>query len=55
MLANITCWVIALGLMFSESVDRRDLYIKSALAIGFIFVGVLSKSADYYREIHIKK
>jgi hypothetical protein len=55
MLANITCWVIALGLVFSESPDRRDLYIKCALAIGFIFVGSISKFADYYREIHIKK
>lgn len=55
MLANITCWVIALGMLFSESIDRRDLYIKSAIAIGFIFVGTISKAVDYYREIHIKK
>ena len=55
MLANIMCWVFVLGLMFSDSLDRRDLYIKCALSIGFIFVGVLSKAVDYYREIHVKK
>jgi hypothetical protein len=54
MLTNITCWVIALGLMFSESIDRRDLYIKCVIAIGFIFVGTISKAVDYYREIHKK-
>lgn len=55
MLANLTCWVIALGLIFSKSINREDLYIKMLLAIGFIFVGTLSKFADYYHEAHKSK
>lgn len=55
MLANVTCWVIALGMMLSDSTNREDLYIKTLLALGFILVGTLSKFADYYHEMHIKK
>lgn len=55
MLSNLTCWVIAFGIMFSKPVNREDLYIKMLLALGFILVGTLSKFADYYHEVHKKK
>lgn len=52
MLANLICWVIALGMMLSESVSREDLYTKTLLAMGFIFLGTLSKAVDVYRDVH---
>lgn len=52
MLSNLLCWVIALGMMLSDSVDREDLYIKTLLALGFIFLGTLSKAVDVYRDVH---
>lgn len=52
MLSNIMCWVIAIALIFSESLNREDMYVKMLLAIGFIFVGTVSKAVDTYRVIH---
>jgi hypothetical protein len=54
MLANITCWIIALGIMLSGFNGKQDLYYKTLLAMGFIFLGILSKAVDVYRETHIK-
>lgn len=53
MLGNLICWVIALGVMLSKTVSREDLYIKTLLAMGFIFLGILSKAVDTYRETHL--
>lgn len=53
MLANLICWVIALGMMLSKSVNREDLYIKTLLAMGFIFLGILSKAVDVYRDVKL--
>jgi hypothetical protein len=55
MLSNLICWVIALGMMLSDSVSREDLYIKTLLALGFIFLGTLSKAVDAYRDVHKNK
>ena len=52
MLSNLICWVIALGMMLSDSVSREDLYIKTLLALRFIFLGTLSKAVDVYRDVH---
>ena len=52
MLGNLICWVIALGMMLSESMNREDLYIKTLMAMGFIFLGVLSKAVDVYKDTH---
>lgn len=52
MIGNLACWVIALGMMLSKSVSREDLYIKTLLAMGFIFLGILSKAVDIYRDTH---
>ena len=55
MLGNLMCWVIALGMMLSESMNREDLYIKTMLAMGFIFLGILSKAVDVYRDTRVVK
>lgn len=55
MLGNLICWVIALGMMLSESMNREDLYIKTMLAMGFIFLGILSKAVDAYRDTRVVK
>lgn len=52
MLGNIACWTIALGIMFSEANNFEVLCIKTLLAMGFIFLGILSKAVDVYRETH---
>lgn len=52
MFGNIVCWIIALSLILSKSMGTDALYIKLLFAMGFIFLGILSKAVDYYREIH---
>lgn len=52
MLGNITCWAIALGIMLSKTATTHDLYIKTLLAMGFVFLAILSKAVDVYRETH---
>lgn len=53
MLANATCWVIALGLIFSKSVSQEALYTKLLFAMGFILLGAINKAIDYHREIYL--
>ena len=52
MLGNVTCWCIALGIVFSKSSGAGDLYTKLLLAMGFIFLGILSKAVDVYHDTH---
>lgn len=52
MLGNFTCWVIAIGIMLSKTMTTEDLYMKTLLAMGFIFLGILSKAVDAYYETH---
>ena len=52
MLGNIICWCAAIGIMLSKSADQTNLYTKTLLAMGFIFLGILSKTADYYHEAY---
>lgn len=53
MLGSIICWGIALGIMLSEANNFEILCIRTLLAMGFIFLGILSKAVDVYRETHI--
>lgn len=53
MLGNLMCWAIAFGIMLSEPMGRDDLYIRTLLAMGFIFLGILSKAVDTYRDTHV--
>jgi hypothetical protein len=46
------CWIIAFGLLFSESIDRNDMFMKLLFAMGFILVGAVCKLVDAYREVH---
>ena len=55
MIGNLICWCIAIGIMLSKSTTPEDLYIRTLLALGFIFVGALSKAVDTYRYIHENK
>jgi hypothetical protein len=48
MLGNIVCWVIALALILSKASLIDDFYTRLLFAMGFIFLGILSKTADYY-------
>lgn len=52
MLANMSCWIIAIGIMISGNTSQEDLYIKTLLAMGFIFLGTLSKAVDVYKEVY---
>lgn len=52
MLGNLICWIIALGMMLSDSTNKEDLYVKTLFAMGFILLGILSKAVDVYRDIH---
>lgn len=52
MLGNIICWVIALSLMLSKTMSSDDLYTRTLLAMGFIFLGILSKAVDVYHDTH---
>ncbi len=53
MLGNIMCWAFALGIMLSKPMGAEDLYIRTLLAMGFIFLGILSKAVDIYRDTHV--
>lgn len=55
MLANIMCWVIAFALLFSESIDRNDMFTKLLFAMGFILVGAVCKLVDVYRDVNTPK
>lgn len=52
MIGNIVCWAIAIGIMLSKSTGADDLYIRTLLAMGFIFLGILSKAVDVYHDTH---
>ena len=52
MLGNVVCWGIAIGLMFSRTEGITNDYRKILIAMGFIFLGILSKAVDVYRDTH---
>ena len=52
MLGNVVCWGIAIGLMFSRAEGITSDYRKILIAMGFIFLGILSKAVDVYRDTH---
>ena len=53
MLGNLMCWAMAIGIMLSKPLGAQDLYIITLLAMGFIFLGILSKAVDTYRDTHV--
>lgn len=52
MLGNVVCWGIALSFMFSKSEGITSDRFKILFAMGFIFLGILSKAVDVYRYTH---
>jgi hypothetical protein len=52
MIGNLICWIIAIGMMLSKTNGTEDLYTRTALAMGFIFLGILSKAVDVYHAVH---
>ena len=53
MLGNFICWAVAAGIMLSKTTTAEDLYVRTLLAMGFVFLGILSKAVDVYRETHV--
>ena len=52
MLGNMVCWVIALALILAKSNAAIDFKTKLVFAMGFIFLGILSKAVDVYHATH---
>lgn len=53
MLGNLICWMFAISLIFTRTTGREDFYIKLMFAMGFIFLGILCKAVDVYRDTHM--
>lgn len=52
MIGNAMCWGLALGMLFSKSEGVTSDITKILLAMGFIFLGILSKAVSVYRDTH---
>lgn len=52
MLANLLCWIMAIGLFLSRFSDRNEMYMKLVFMLGFIMVGAVCKFVDVYREVN---
>lgn len=52
MLANLLCWIMAIGLLFSGFDDQKDMYIKLLFMLAFIVAGAICKLVDAYREVN---
>lgn len=55
MLGDAICWAIALVLMFTQSTGFASDLSKMWLAVGFIFVGSISRFVSTYRTVNSKK
>lgn len=52
MIANAICWGVALALMFDGLRGITDDYTKLLFAMGFIFLGILSRAVSVYQDTH---
>lgn len=52
MLANLLCWIMAIGLFLSGFSDQNEMYMKLVFILGFILVGAVCKLVDAYREVN---
>lgn len=55
MLGSIICWGIALGILFTTSTGATDIYIRCAISMGFILLGIFSRAVSVYYETHKKE
>ena len=53
MLGSVVCWAIGLGMLFNRVEGFTDDYTRMLYAMGFIFLGILSRAVSVYRETHI--
>ena len=53
MLGSVVCWAIALGMLFNRIEGFTTDYTRMLYAMGFIFLGILSRAVSVYRETHI--
>jgi hypothetical protein len=54
MLGSLICWGTALVILFTSSGVAPDIYIRCAIAMGFIFLGIFSRAVSVYQEVHAK-
>jgi hypothetical protein len=52
MIGNILCWVIAISLILANNAVLDNMYERLLFAMGFIFLGILSKAVDYHHGVH---
>lgn len=53
MLGSLICWGTALGILFTSAGQSvNDIYIRCAIAMGFIFLGIFSRAVSVYHETH---
>ena len=55
MLGTLTCWVLALAMIFSDHTSVFGLQEKLLYAMGFIFLAVINNAVNVYYETHIDK
>jgi hypothetical protein len=55
MLVDAICWAVAIIFACTDTVAIADDFHKALLALGFIFVGTISRFVSVYREVHSKK
>lgn len=57
MLGSVVCWAIGLGMLFSRVeglvFEFTTDYTRMLYAMGFIFLGILSRAVSVYRETHV--
>jgi hypothetical protein len=54
-LGDAVCWALAIVLLFSSSEGSISDMVRWVLALGFIFVGTISRFVSVYRDVHSKK
>lgn len=52
MLGCVVCWGIALGMLFPKLGGFTDDYTRMLYAMGFIFLAILCRAVEVYRETH---
>ena len=53
MLGCAVCWAIAMGMLIDKFQGFTTDYTRMLYAMGFIFLGILSRAVSVYRETHI--
>lgn len=54
MLGSLICWGAAITILATNNGSFSDIYIRCAIAMGFIFLGIFSRAVSVYQEVHKK-